>query len=157
LTVPPALAVTFETHIAAQPEWIRSLLPNLNPSVDYPSLLWILQNEHSIGVTDGSVVGLQGTFGWALASTVTTFTLIENAGPAYGAFMDSYRAEAYGQLSLVVFLNLLFKFFDQPMPEITLYCDNKAVVETVNKLLTRKRPDFPPTMPYDPVGTCSSH
>ena len=35
--------VTFETHLAAQPEWIRSLLPNLNPSVDYPSLLWILQ------------------------------------------------------------------------------------------------------------------
>ena len=57
--------------------------------------------------------------------------------------MDSYRTEAYGQLSLVVFLNLLFTFFDQPMPEITLYCDNKAVVETVNRLLTRKRPDFP--------------
>jgi len=138
VTVPLPPAVTFETYLAAQPEWIRSLLSNLNPSLDYPSLLWILQKEQRIGVTDGSVIGPQGTFGWALASTVTEFTLIENAGPAYGA-----RTEAYGQLSVVVFLNLLSTFFDQPLPEIKLYCDNKAVVDTVNSLLNLQRPDFP--------------
>jgi hypothetical protein len=33
--------------------------------------------------------------------------LVKCSGPAYGACMDSYRAEAYGLLSLITFLHLL--------------------------------------------------
>jgi hypothetical protein len=57
--------------------------------------------------------------------------------------MDSYRAEAYGLLSLITFLHLLGIYFNSPLPPTDNWCDNLAVVKTVNKVRSRKRPEFP--------------
>jgi hypothetical protein len=57
--------------------------------------------------------------------------------------MDSYRAEAYGLLSLVTLLYLMSKFFHSPLPPITIWCDNLSVVQTISSIITRVRPVFP--------------
>ena len=57
--------------------------------------------------------------------------------------MDSYRAEAYGLLSITTFLHLLEIYFKHPLQPTTIWCDNLSVVKTVNKLISRNRPEFP--------------
>jgi hypothetical protein len=69
-----------------------------------------------LGVSDGSVLLSQGTFGWALATTQPPHQLLHCSGPAFGASMDSYRAEAYGLLSLATLLALMSRFFHRPLP-----------------------------------------
>jgi hypothetical protein len=82
-------------------------------------------------------------FGWVPAASNPRVILVTCSGPAYGACMDSYRAEAYGVLSLVTFLHLLGIYYNSPLPPTDIWCDNLAVVKTVNKIRSRKRPEFP--------------
>jgi hypothetical protein len=42
--------------------------------------------------------------------------------------MDTYRAEAYGLLSVATLLDLMSKFFHCPLPPTTIWCDNLSVV-----------------------------
>jgi hypothetical protein len=57
--------------------------------------------------------------------------------------MDSYRAEAYGLLSLATLLDLMRKFFNSPLPPIAIWCDNLSAVQIINSIITRVRPVFP--------------
>jgi hypothetical protein len=54
-----------------------------------------------------------------------------------------YRAEAYGLLSITTFLHLLETHFKHPLQPTTIWCDSLSVINTVNKLISRKRPEFP--------------
>jgi hypothetical protein len=56
--------------------------------------------------------------------------------------MDSYRAEAYGLLSLANLLDLLSKLFHSRLPPITIWCDNLSVVQTIHSIITQVRPLF---------------
>ena len=85
----------------------------------------------------------QGTFGWVLATSTPQRILLSCSGPAYGSCMDSYRAEAYGLLSITTFLHLLEIYFKHPLQPTTIWCDNLSVVKTANKLISRNRPEFP--------------
>jgi hypothetical protein len=69
--------------------------------------------------------------------------LLRCNGTAYGAFMDSYRAESCGLLSLTTLLHLLSSFFNYQLPPIDIWCDNLAVVTTIHKVLSTSRPEFP--------------
>jgi hypothetical protein len=69
--------------------------------------------------------------------------LVKCCGPAYGACMDSYRAQAYGLLSFISFLHLLGIYYKSPLPPTDIWCDSLAVVKTVNNIRSRKRPEFP--------------
>ena len=53
-------------------------------------------------VSDGGHIDPYGSFGWVIATDSTI--LIENSGAARGTPMSSYRAEAYGKLSWILFL-----------------------------------------------------
>jgi hypothetical protein len=57
--------------------------------------------------------------------------------------MDSYRAEGYGLLSITTFLHLLGNCYNHQVPPTEIWCDNMAVVNTVNRLVVRNRPEFP--------------
>jgi hypothetical protein len=58
--------------------------------------------------------------------------------------MDSYRAEAYGLLSLVVYIWRMVTFHEgNHHTDVRSFCDNQSLVERLNKLKNRKRPMFP--------------
>jgi len=64
-------------------------------------------------------------------------------GPAFGQPMDSYRAETYGQLSIIMFLFLLQQYFETSCPRVQIACDNQSAVDRVLILRDSKRPQFP--------------
>ena len=99
-------------------------------------------SSNPTAVCDGSVLMSQGTFGWVLATSNPPRILMRCSGPAYGSNMDSFRAEAYGLLSLTTFLHQLTTLFQQPLPLTELWCDNLAVVNTINRLTTQQHPEF---------------
>jgi hypothetical protein len=55
--------------------------------------------------------------------------------------MDSYRAEAYGLLSITTCLHLLGKYHNHQVPPTEIWCDNLAVVNTENRIV-RTRPEL---------------
>ena len=64
-------------------------------------------------VSDGSVWNeTDGVFRWVL-STDQGERVANGMGPARGVNIDSYRAEAYGMLSLLCFLKRLAEFLGQ--------------------------------------------
>ena len=100
----PRMAGAFLEFIQRLPEWERELL----------QFLELASDAHSVGVaishglrveSDGSVWdNNQGAFGWTL-STDQGDRMARCMGPARGARLDSYRAGAYGMLSVLCFLN----------------------------------------------------
>jgi hypothetical protein len=57
--------------------------------------------------------------------------------------MDSHRAEAYGLLSITTFLHLLEQYYNHQVPPTEIWCDNMAVVNTVNRKIVRTGSEFP--------------
>jgi hypothetical protein len=95
-----------------------------------------------LGASDGSVKFENGTWGWALSSPAGE-ELIKCKGPAYEIVMDSYRAEAYGLLSITTMVTLLMQYTTNTFAPIGLLCDNDALVKRVEKLRKSTRPKFP--------------
>jgi hypothetical protein len=86
---------------------------------------------------------MQGSFGWVLATSQPQRILIRCRGPAYGSSMNSFRAEAYGLLSVSTFLHLLAVRYQQQIPPTIIWCDNLSVIRTVNNINSSMRPAFP--------------
>ncbi|KAG7345852.1 hypothetical protein IV203_004919 [Nitzschia inconspicua] len=63
--------------------------------------------------------------------------------PRLRIIMDSYHAEAYGKCSILQFLFLLREYYDLTLAPMQVYCDNEALVETVNKAREQSRLQFP--------------
>ena len=143
---PPQISSpSFDHFISVQPTWTRQLFHTIDHNLPYAEIFSLLSGPSStpIAVCDGSVQFSQGTFGWVLATSTPQRILLSCSGPAYGSCMDSYRAEAYGLLSITTFLHLLEIYFKHPLQPTTIWCDNLSVVKTVNKLISRNRPEFP--------------
>jgi hypothetical protein len=118
-------SITFDDFLSAQPSWTQRLLQILDRKFSYPTIPHHLHTSTSpLAVSDGSVQLSQGTFGWVLATTQPPHQLRQCSGLAFCVSMDSYRAEAYGLLSLATLLDLMSKFFHSPSPPITIWCDN---------------------------------
>ena len=135
----------FQKFLRSQPQWIRRLLPKLELTMPYKMIADAMRKNPSSGACDGSVLHEQGTFGWALeipALPDEPRCIATCRGPAYGIPMDSYRAEAYGMLSLTVFLQLIRQYFNLPPQPTKIFCDNEALVKTIKKLTKRLRPAF---------------
>ncbi|KAG7340613.1 hypothetical protein IV203_024156 [Nitzschia inconspicua] len=118
------------------------MLGNLESKLSYEEIASKLRESqhHPSSACDGSVANNQGTFGWSMKLKNGT-TIIEGSGPAYGLPMDSYRAEAYGKCSILQFLFLLREYYDLTLAPMQVYCDNEALVETVNKAREQSRPN----------------
>lgn len=95
-----------------------------------------------LAASDGSMRNFQGTFGWAL-SIRRGPTLALCSGPAYGAPMDSFRAEGCGQPSLWVFVDLLCQYHNTEAPKLEFWCDNKSLVDKIAYLSQLSHPSFP--------------
>ena len=83
-------------------------------------------------VSDGSVwEDNQGAFGWTL-STANGVRVAQGMGPARGAKVDSYRAEAYGMLAVLCLLNRLAIFTNQNYPwQGILATDSQSLLEAL--------------------------
>jgi hypothetical protein len=91
---------SFENFLSFQQTWVRHLLHTLDPTVTFANIFDLLKSPTSspVAVSDGSVQASQRNFGWVRATSQPNRILLRCQGPAYGAFMDSYRAEAYSLL-----------------------------------------------------------
>jgi ribonuclease HI len=101
-------------------------------------------------VCDGSVQKDQGTFGWVLALS-SGVVLSTGQGPAYGHAITSYRAEAYGMLSGILYVNSILQFYQPRQDALTsaatirnmrIVCDNEGLITAIKTLLRRKRNEF---------------
>ena len=109
---PARTAGSFSEYIDRLPEWERELLQFLELASD--AFTVGLAISYGIrAVSDGSVWNdNQGAFGWTL-STDQGDRMARCMGPARGVNIDSYRAEAYGMLSILCFLKRLTEFIGQ--------------------------------------------
>ncbi|KAG7354527.1 hypothetical protein IV203_003883 [Nitzschia inconspicua] len=140
----PPTPTCFEEFLDSQPEWSRDMLVTLESKFSYEEIASKLRESqhHPSSPCDGSVANNQGTFGWSMNLKNGT-TVIEGSGPAYGSPLDSYRAQAYGECSILQFLFLLIEYYDLTLAPMHVYCDNEALVENVNNAREQSRPQFP--------------
>ena len=64
------------------------------------------------------------------------------AGPTFGLEPGSYRAESYGMLSLMLFLDHYFCFFHVQVSENVdhlFYCDNQGLIKRIELAIHRSR------------------
>ena len=99
---------TFDQYLCLLLEWEYELLKFLDiPTDTFSVRSHNLEHAGLRVVSDGSVwADNHGSFGWTLSDGGGT-RLAHAMGPASGAKVDSYRAEAYGMLSILCFLRHL--------------------------------------------------
>ena len=91
--------------------------------------------------TDGGVASNAG-MGWVI-STPEGKILTERSAPVGGISIVSYRAELYGLLAVLWYLHRAEYYVVQPLPPVTLYCDNKGAIEKVEKIYqARDKPSW---------------
>ena len=113
--VPPQATTPslFSQYVSNLQSWEAELLQHLEFSNDPFTASHAIMHQGFRAVSDGSVWDdNQGAFGWTL-STVDGIRIAQGMGPARGAKVDSYRAESYGMLAILCFLNRLAIFTDQ--------------------------------------------
>ena len=115
-TIRPSSAMepsVFEQYVACLPEWEAELLHHLQFDSDPYTASHHL--SHGLrAVSDGSVWDdNQGAFGWTLSTAEDGARMSQGMGPARGAKVDSYRAEAYGMLAILCLLSRLATFTNQ--------------------------------------------
>jgi ribonuclease HI len=99
-------------------------------------------------VCDGSVMNEQGTFGWVISLSSTGEKLCTGKGPAYGHDISSYRAEAYGMLSGLLYIYHLLSSYSSEgdtswqYRNFVVYCDNKSLVQVVSAKVKRTHQEY---------------
>ena len=116
--------------------WEQDLLQEVHFIKPEDTVREILQNTQCYAASDGSAPKDRGSFGWII-STHKGDHLVRCRGPAYGYAISSYRAEAYGMLSI---LRFLFRMGETLNPgtqlrALHLVCDNKGLVQSTSKLM----------------------
>ena len=136
-------ASTFADYIACTPDWEQELLHHTDMLEDPFSVSLAL--GHGVrAVSDGSVrEGNHGAFGW-IVSTDQGDRVSKGMGPARGVQVDSYRAEAYGMLTVLVFLRRLAEFTDHRQPwSGILATDSQSLLDAISEK-TLPDSDSPP-------------
>jgi hypothetical protein len=84
-------------------------------------------------VSDGGAKDDLGSFGWELAIGRTVLWTCK--GPTFGLDPRSFRAESYGLISVLVFLDHYLQFFHvivSATVEHLFYCDNKGLINRID-------------------------
>ena len=131
--IPPPISTPslFTQYVSPLPPWEAELLQYLEFSHDpFTASHDLMQGIRA--VSDGSVwEDNQGAFGWTL-STIDGTRIAQGMGPARGAKVDSYRAEAYGMLAILCLLKHLAIFTHQNVPwDGILATDSQSLLEAI--------------------------
>ena len=77
--------------------------------------------------SDGSTPQFVGTFGW-MACLPDKTRIVYNKGPAFGSRTTSYRAEAYGMISVLCLILRAFEYTSTELSlQIQLYTDSESI------------------------------
>ena len=141
---PPLIASTFTEYISMLPPWEAELLGFVETSLDPFSVAHALSYGVR-AVSDGSVWdGNQGSFGW-MVSTKEGDRLARGMGPARGSQVDSYRAEAYGMLTVSTFLSRLAAFTGYQESWVGIIAtDSQSLLDTIADRTVSPSDDTPP-------------
>lgn len=133
LVIPPeaTIPVTFHAFIETLEPWEIDLLRHTTLKVD-PTTICEILSQGLRAASDGSVrISTQGAYGWALCNAQGD-KVATGMGPARGPRPSSYRAEAYGLLSILRFLIRIAEFTKQTTPwKGILATDSQSVLKTL--------------------------
>jgi hypothetical protein len=138
---PPALLTAY---IASLATWERDLLQELELHIPQDALFAALQQQNMLLASDGSQQSNMASFGWILGLHDGT-RLATCSGPAYGAKLNSYRAEGYGLLSATRFLHHLRHHFHLELRHCSIVCDNQSMVEKAGSIPHHLDDQYPNT------------
>jgi hypothetical protein len=136
----PSIPATFIKFLDTLEFWETELFSKLTMDVDCYTFMALVnaQPETSIQLltmSDGSDDAGAMTFGW-IVSLPTGQRLARCAGPAYGPYGSSFRAEGYGFLSVSRFLVRIQEFCQQqPTWRIQMMTDNQGLLTRVETSL----------------------
>jgi hypothetical protein len=153
VVAPPA--TDFFEMLQALPYWQSSLLAHLDWFNNPDSLKQLLECGDTLQlylVSDGGAKGDLGSFGWALS--VGRSILWTCMGPTFGLVPGSFRAESYGLLSVLLFMDHYLRFFQVNVSDAVehlFYCDNKGLIDRITNSMTRtwKNPNHCLASEYD--------
>ena len=133
-------ATTVRAIVPTLNTWEKLLLQNLEVSDPTEETIWhALTTTTCYIATDGSAPYGKGSFAWVI-SDGDGQTLAQCHGPVFGAKISSYRAEAYGILSVLRYLLQITRIRERTNTEANiirshpLVCDNRAIVIRINEL-----------------------
>jgi hypothetical protein len=146
-----ACAKDWEEYKAALPECVREILKGCTEihRKDKPDLMDILLSETKVLniCSSGGHINNRGSYGWVMAAAGTV--IYQGKGHARGYPMSLYRAEAYGKLAWLLFLNHYCECFGITIScSIQSYCDNLEVIKQsrfysrMDKVWDCLRPDY---------------
>ena len=124
---------TFDAYVQTMDEWERELLQFVDLRMDPFEFCVELQPLFK-AACDGSVrlISQQSAFGWSIRDERGT-TVVQGMGPAPGSKPTSYRAEAYGMLSIMRFLIRIAEYTDMHRSwKETLGTDSQSVLDTLS-------------------------
>ena len=128
----PAAPTTFAEYVASLPAWESKILQYAE-FVAEPFEFCVDLQPQLRAVSDGSVRhGTQGAFGWSMRNEFGA-TVASGMGPARGGgVVTSYRAEAYGMLSMLRFLIRMAEFAKMQLPlKGIVATDNQSLLDTL--------------------------
>jgi hypothetical protein len=158
LYVPPGVprplwSHSFEEYVGTLDTWEVDLLQHIVLFVD-PNLLCLEAQYNFRAASDGSVLPMESaSFGWILSSSQGEH-LASNMGPVRGRTVHSYRAEAYGVLSLLRFLIHIGRYTQMHDPWTgTLATDGQSMLDTLEgkENAKRRRAGEPVDLDYNKV------
>jgi hypothetical protein len=142
VTVHPTVTDTIYEYIDTLDDWKRPLLEHLECiSDDEHRLHEILSSGDSIKFTlasDGGARDDLGSFGWELA--IGREILWQCKGPTFGLRPGSFRAESYGFISALLFLQAYIHYFNtiiDPTVPHDFLCDSDSLLKRIQRALNR--------------------
>jgi hypothetical protein len=140
--VPPTPNIdTFSDYLDTLEAWKLPLLEHLECISDDDRRLHELLSSGNLKFTlasDGGARDDLGSFGWEIA--IADEILWQCKGPTFGARPGSFRAESYGFLSALLFLQAYSHYFDTAIdPNLThdFYCDSESLLKRIHRALNR--------------------
>ena len=139
------LAPTTVAHLVEMlPEWEKAILQEVHFIVPEEIVWTTLCSSKCHAASDGSAPKNRGSFGWILSDTKGE-RLVRCRGPVFGYAISSYRAEAFGMLSLLRFLMRMTEMHQTVAKRAKppyLVCDNQSLVRSVTRMT-----EFPTIFP----------
>ena len=136
---PPTIPITWIQHIQSLPAWEKELIEN-NIEVDVQKLLHLInKNEPIMLCSDGGAILDIGSYGSAISDG--NVILVGIMGKVPGFRPNSFRSEAYGMLSHLLFLLNLSRFHSLPLQtKLNLWSDNSGLLTRIENTQTKHNP-----------------
>jgi exonuclease III len=120
--------------------WEAELLAGVRNLVTFAEIQRQVHDGNLILCSDGSATEHTASFGFVVA-TQQGKRLVCGNGPAPGSYPNSFRSEAYGLLSTVLWLQQILRHLPplrRPIPKVIHYMDNQSVISRVDSLRKSK-------------------